>query len=581
MGPRISHGDEGGDLLMPRPRREVRRGPARPRHREPSSWRASAPYVAVAAALLGIAVFFFATRGKPAPPPPAPPPPAPVKAIDPDEARRAEAREWFLTSFLDELRRDKGLPGSRIDALFEEGRKLGYDRIRGFDWEAERKKVYLRLLDREPDHPEANRAFGLVPLADYPDFYETFRKLTDAKALPPELVKLRDSYEDKVRLAPRRSAPAVSPEEFQRVKPLLDEFKELALRYETDPTYKAIAEALARVKIDPILGQYEFVHVEMRPFVLFYGSRELRAGKTDVAAKLKARLESFRRLIDDLLAFHRERWIEPLGLPEFVEGEIFCVWVFGDRDSWEHYGRQVGTPLPPGTKGYFSPRDHWAFVYDDPKERMGVDVAVAHELTHLLQWHYSKDPESEFRNHFDRIGAIWFSEGWAEYVGWVKREGDGYVFAQDSPLRMEAYQAFRKLELPLYPLQEFVKRESYSDWMREVFSTWLAKKVRLPDKPDQLAALGDAYFAMLYSQSWLFTKFLYDGEGGKYRDKALQFTKASLKGYLGHKGERGYARAHEVFGEIFELKTKGDWDRFQAEFDRFLEKKLYEVPPPK
>jgi hypothetical protein len=146
---------------------------------------------------------------------------------------------------------------------------------------------------------------------------------------------------------------------------------------------------------------------------------------------------------------------------------------------------------------------------------------------------------------------------------------------------MEGYQIFKKLELPLYPLQEFVKRESYSDWLREVFNTWLAKKIRLPDKPDQLAALADAYFGMLYSQSWLFMKFLYDGEGGKYREKTLKFTKASLKGYLGHKGERGYARAHEVFGEIFELKTKGDWDRFQAEFDRFLEGKLYSVQPPK
>jgi hypothetical protein len=567
---------------MPRPRRETHGGRARATRTAPSPWGSAVPYVAGAAVLLAIAVLFFVTRDKAEPPPPPPPPPkAPEKAPDPDEARRAEARQWFVSAFFDELRRDRALPGARIDALFEEGRKRGYDKVRGFDWDAERKKVYLRLLDREPDHPEANRAFGLVPLVDYPDFYETFRKLTDAKALPPELTKFRNKYEDKVHFAPKQRAPAVSPEEFQRVKGLLDEFKEIAKRYETDPTYKAIAEALARVKIDPILGQYEFVHVEMRPFVLFYGSRELKAGKADVAARLKTRLESFRRLIDDLLAFHRERWIKPLGLKEFEPGEVFFVWVFGDKASWEHYGREASSITPPGTKGYFSHRDHWAFVYDDAKERMGVDVAVAHELTHLLHWHYSKDPESEFKNHFERIGAIWFTEGWAEYVGWVKREGEGYVFAQDSPLRMEGYQAFKKLELPLYPLQEFVKRESYSDWMREVFYTWLAKKVRLPDKPDQLAALGDAYFSMLYSQSWLFMKFLYDGEGGKYRQKTLDFTKASLKGYLGHKGERGYARAHEVFGEIFELKTKGDWDRFQVEFDRFLEKKLYEVPPPK
>ncbi len=537
---------------------------------------------AAAGVVVAIAIAYFALRGKEEPAPPPPPPPPEKPAQDPLEPRRYEARRWFMDTFLDDLAKEKPLPGKRIDELLEEGRKLGYDKLQGFDWEAERKKVYTRLLRREPDHPEANRAFGRVPLSDYEGFYDLFRKLTDAKALPPELKALRDTYEDKVRFTPRKSAPALEPEEHKRVAALLDRFKELDQRFESDPTYKAIAEALQRVKIDPILGQYEFVHVEVKPFVLFYGSRELKKDKAgELGTRLKARLESFRRLIEDLLVFHRERWIQPLGLRDFAPGEVFFVWVFGDKDSWEHYGRQSHTVVPPGTKGYFSHRDHWAFVYDDPKERLGVEVAVAHELTHLLQWHYSKDPESEFKNHFERIGAIWFTEGWAEYVGWVKREGEKYVFAQDSGLRMEGYQVFKKFELPLYPLQEFVKRESYADWMREVFDAWLSKKVKLPDEPDKLAALGEAYFSMLYSQSWLFMKFLYDGEGGKYRAKTLEFTKASIKGYLGYRGERGYARAYEVFGQIFELKTKGDWDRFQAEFDRFLEAKLYSVAPVK
>ncbi len=562
---------------MPRPRRGVAHGRKRPVEGPGKG----VVYAAAGAAVLVIAGVFFAMRGgkEPPPAPPPPQPPAAKPALDPLEPRRYEAKRWFSETFLDDLSKDKQLPGKRIDELLEEGKKHGYDRIKGFDWEGERKRVYERLLRREPDHPEANRAFGRVPLTDYPDFHALFQRLTDAKALPPEMKALRDEYEDKVRFTPRRSAPALAPEEYKRVTALLDQYKELDQRFATDPTYKAIAEALQRVKIDPILGKYEFVHVEVAPFVLFYGSQELKKDKGELEGRLKARLESFRRLIDDLLAFHRERWIEPLGLREFVPGEVFCVWVFGDKESWEHYGRQSFTVVPPGTKGYFSHRDHWAFVYDDPKERMGVDVALAHELTHLLQWHYSKDPSSEFQNHFERIGAIWFTEGWAEYVGWVKREGEGYVFAQDSALRMEAYQAFKKLELPLYPLQEFVKRESYADWMSEVFATWLAKKVRLPDEPDKLAALGEAYFGMLYSQSWLFMKFLYDGEGGKYRKKALDFTKASIRGYLDYRGERGYARAHEVFGQIFELKTKGDWDRFQAEFDRFIEAKLYSIQP--
>jgi hypothetical protein len=105
--------------------------------------------------------------------------------------------------------------------------------------------------------------------------------------------------------------------------------------------------------------------------------------------------------------------------------------------------------------------------------------------------------------------------------------------------------------------------------------------VRLPKEEAKLDALWDLYFAMLYSESWLFMKFLYDGQGGKYEKQILEFTKASLRGYLDYRGARGYARAHEVFAQIFGLKTKADWDRLQKEFDRFLEQKLYEIPPPK
>ena len=147
----------------------------------------------------------------------------------------------------------------------------------------------------------------------------------------------------------------------------------------------------------------------------------------------------------------------------------------------------------------------------DRFEKLCYGLSMVHELTHLLQWRYSADPQSEFKNHFDRIGAVWFVEGWAEYVGWVKKQGDGYVFGQDSPLRMEVYQVFRKMELPLYPLQEFVKRESYFDWIREVRS-WLMKKIRMPTEPAQIAAIDEVYFGMLYSKSWLFMKFLYDGQ---------------------------------------------------------------------
>ena len=47
---------------------------------------------------------------------------------------------------------------------------------------------------------------------------------------------------------------------------------------------------------------------------------------------------------------------------------------------------------------------------------------------------------------------------------------------------------------------------------------------------------------VLYGESWLFLKFLHEGQGGKYRDKTLRFMGATLKGYIGYRGERGDAR---------------------------------------
>jgi hypothetical protein len=71
--------------------------------------------------------------------------------------------------------------------------------------------------------------------------------------------------------------------------------------------------------------------------------------------------------------------------------------------------------------------------------------------------------------------------------------------------------------------------------------------------------------------------FLYEDEGGKYRKQVMEVTAASLKGYLGYRGARGYARAHEVFAQIMKLSTDDDWKRLQKEYEKHLEAKLYEV----
>jgi len=82
---------------------------------------------------------------------------------------------------------------------------------------------------------------------------------------------------------------------------------------------------------------------------------------------------------------------------------------------------------------------------------------------------------------------------------------------------------------------------------------------------------------LLYSQSWLLVNFLYEFEGGKYRKQALEFTKATLSGYTGERGARGYAQAHEVFARVFGLETDADWERLQLQYERFMNEKFYAV----
>jgi len=536
-------------------------------------------------AVLFLVIVFFATRD---PAPVVPPDPSAGKkkqaAPDPHQAKRDEAMIWFQEELLD--RPDRAfLSGERVEELLATARERGYHTIPGMDGEAWTRKVYADLLKREPNHPEANRAFGRVPVTDYPDFREVFRRLRHWVALPPEFSRLREKLLARTHTRPRTMYPAFEPEEYERVARALDRFREWDESMRADPTARAIHKALARVRTDPILGQYEFVHIELHPWVLFYASRKLVPNddgakeEERVAAerrRLTKRLEAFRPFVDAYLKFFRARWMKPLGLKDFEKDDLFFVWVFGERKSWEEYGRQTGTPIAPGILGYFDPNDHWVFLYEDAADRVRVESSLAHELTHQLHWHFSheKDESRDFHNHFHRIKAVWFTEGWAEYAGWTERGNGGYEFGVPSKVRVNSLRALRKHDIPLFPVRDLVRRESYREWVFHLLREWLPRQQAKVDKPEVLYSV---VMEMLYAQSWLLVRFLYEFEDGKYRDKALEFTKASLEGYVGRRGARGYAQAHEVFEEIFSLHTKADWTRFQREYEKYLTAMFYAV----
>jgi hypothetical protein len=483
------------------------------------------------------------------PPPTEPPAAAPQKPADPHAEARKQARRWFEETYFDAAGRLLRLSAEKIHAHFAEGERRGYGKIPELDWTAMKKAIYEGLLEREPDDPVANRAFGRVPLSDYPDFFEVFRRLTDARALPDHCQALRDRFEDRMTFAPRRRAPALEPDVYFLVKTALDDFQEFERKLAADPVFRAVFRARKRVEAHPLLGRFQPVHLVAAPFVLFHAGRD------------EKRLRALAPLLEEFLAFFRERWAKPLSLPEFTPGRLFFVWIFDDRESFDAYGKQSGLIHPPGLLGYFHPREHWVFLCEQPEQRIRLETSLAHEIVHLLHWHFS-------REHFDRLQATWFEEGWAEYASWFERSSDRYRFARSAPERLEVLRACRENKLPLYPLRRLVHSRTYEDYLEDVMKAWLPEIAHIPTgKQDELRRF---YIKVLYAESWLFLRFLYEGEQGKYRAKILEFTRAALRGLQGYDS----VRPGKVFEKVFGLAEDADWERFQGEFDRFVEESL-------
>ncbi len=508
---------------------------------------------------------------------PAPPPAPPENPL-------VAARRWFDDN-------THGAGAEQLRAALATAKARGYDRLAGFDWPARSRAIYERLRRLDPNDLDAARALGEFPVTDYPDFFAIFRRLMDAKNVPDEVARHRVTFESRISFRAdeqgKRTVLILPEVEFRALARMLDLFREHEARLAADPTLEATLEALERIRHDPILGSFQTLHLSVPPFVLIYASRELGA-KGDTEAEnqrverkrkeVRTRLELHAGRMRELLAYFEERWRKPLELPEFAPKDLLFVWIFDDRLGFDRYGLKRQMALAPGILGFFDPTVRWSFVYEDPADPGEVIWTLSHELIHHLQWHFSKDPQRPVRNFFELERAVWFSEGWAEYVGAVEVQGSRILFGRNSRTRMDMIHLCRRENLPLPPVRFLVKHgETYEEWVRQV-ALWLSQnRPELKDAARAVAAL--AYLDVLYAQSWLFVKFLYESGNGKYAAAALRFTKATLTGFRDYRGSMGYPTAEDVLGRILGLTTAADWARLQDEFDRFVEAKLYEIPP--
>ena len=514
-------------------------------------------------------------------------PSAPPKS--PAELKLEAAEKWWRAALFDDVGQLQKSSVEDMHAVLKTVRAREYDKLAGFHWKHKQDLLFKMLLRLDPDDLEANRARGRIPLTDFPDFWDVAKRFLRAKTVPEDLEAWRNEFDGTVDLRKRRGkrrTPFVTQEEFERISVRLSRFLEYERKLSADPQLARMLAALKRIKLHPILGHYDAVHRTVHPFVIFYASRELvqRNESPEEAARVEAkrralreRAQRFEGLVKDLLAFWRERWIDPLKLPAFKPEDLLYVWIFEDRESFEEYGAKMGMPVPPYLLGYFSPTSHWAFVCDDQKDGERVQDTLAHELTHALHWHFSKArKKGPILNYFKYLQAVWFSEGWAEYVGWGKTRNGKREFAQISRPRLNSLHQLKQAKLPFIPIERLVQQESYHKfwkWARD----WLAEETAL-ERGLEADYVAKIYLEVLYAQSWAFMMFLYEHEGGKYRDRIMKYTGASLRAFRLMEGKQGYVSAHEAFGRIFGLKHKGDWKHLDNEFGKYLDGLLRKYP---
>jgi hypothetical protein len=414
------------------------------------------------------------------------------------------------------------------------------------------------------------------------------------RTLSTEERALLDRYTERVDAPDRpgsneRPPVWVTTKEYEAAKAVLDAYAAKVDEAGGDDG-SAIAAQRAIGDAKAILGrvegvEYDFVtHVEP-PFIL------LGAYLKDASAEgsKKTLTDTSRRLAKALQVFRTEfdkRFREPLGLPA-VQERFFVHLLLTREDDLRRVIRAGGFDATGDIPAYFSPDTKWAHVWLDPTKAAHAGGDLAHEAVHQLHWYYARDPKNKALNHFDEWNGLWFTEGWAEYVGGGLKydpENGNTRFTAAPRRRVELLGRFKDQAIPLYPLRELGQFDNFDTLRRHGES---AHRVATGD----LNKLGEAALAVLvepgshvnlfYSQAWALAHFLNEYGNGKYRDKYLDLVRTALSGKVKPEKYRKdkavnekWGSAFDAFVDIMEIRGDDDWARLEREFAEHLPEAL-------
>jgi len=480
----------------------------------------------------------------------------------------------------------------RLRSFLKEARERGFDRDPVF-WEPTADEIYAALLREDPDNPEANRRAGRTSLRDYPDFERVWLAMNENfRALSREQKDFCDRHAPDI---DEGKQVWLKGSAWSQAKAMLDAFVKWRKEQAANPAIPKIRRGIDEAKA--ILGKDEsgatrgFVAVVEGPFIMLLAYPEGAGNEDALRQELEKRGALYAKALKVLWAEFEKRFREPLGLPAMEKGRYYYTVILDKRADFARFIR-TGTGYDVGgdIAGFFAPRTKWAGVRVSAEEKESPYAAsdLAHEAVHQLHAHYARDPKMKALSYFDEWTGIWFTEGWAEYLGGGLKfdPASGRTeFTGRPKRRVEFLQGMRDNGVPYIPLRDLVQLPSVESFMRYVNGTWIPLFRDDEDMPEQAATWfmqqEGGSWKVLYAQSWYLTYFLNEYKDGKYRAKYLDLVMTALRGKRKPAKYRKdmtlaerWGSAYDAFVEIMELRDENAWKELQREHDRFMKKML-------
>jgi hypothetical protein len=480
----------------------------------------------------------------------------------------------------------------RLRVFLQEAKTRGFDQDPVF-WEPTADEIYAALLREDPDDPEANRRAGRKSLRDYPDFKQVWQAMNENfRALSREQKDFCDLHAPSI---DEGKQVWLGGSKWGEAKGLLDAFVNWQKEQAANPAIPKIRKGMDEAKA--ILGKDEagatrgFVAVVEGPFIMLFAYPEGAEDEDALRQELEKRGALYAKALKVLWEEFEKRFREPLHLPAMEKGRYYYQVVLSSSADFARFIRGgTGYDTNGDIEGFFAPRTKWAGVRVAKEEKDAVNAPsdLAHEAVHQLHAHYARDPKMKALSYFDEWTGIWFTEGWAEYLGGglkIDPASGRTEFTGLPKRRIDFLQGMKDNGVPFVPLRDLVQLPSVESFRRYVFGTWVPLFRDDEDMPEQahtwFQQQGGATWKVLYAQSWFLAYFLNEYKDGKYRAKYLDLVMTALRGKQKPEKYRKdmtlaerWGSAYDAFVEIMELKDEAAWKEFQREHDRFMKKVL-------